>query len=285
MNEAKLKFQAVSLAYEILSNEETRREYDETGEIYDDGEFQPSSTDGKDGVQQWMDVFDKMFGRVSTRDIEKFEIKYKGSDEEKQDVLKYYEACKGNLNKMLTCVMLSEDEDKQRWVKDYIEPAITSGLVERYDALAKTSSKSQPVSSEDDGSDCDSSIEKESSTNKSSRKNKKKSNKKKKESNKPTIKKKNQKVKNKQKNKKTEEVASNDLIAMIRGNAAARGGKSSFNDLLSSMEDRYSSSSSSKKRSNKTKQPDDIPDDEFDKIRARLEDNKKKASKAKSRKK
>ena len=45
--------------------------------------------------------------------IDAFEVKYKCSDEEEQDVLKYYTQFEGNLNKMLECVMLSSDADKK----------------------------------------------------------------------------------------------------------------------------------------------------------------------------
>lgn len=47
---AKKKFQAISLAYAILSDEEKRKEYDESGEFYDDDEDLAAS---KEGVNQW----------------------------------------------------------------------------------------------------------------------------------------------------------------------------------------------------------------------------------------
>lgn len=48
---AKKKFQAISLAYAILSDEEKRKEYDESGEFYDgdDDDFATS----KEGVNHW----------------------------------------------------------------------------------------------------------------------------------------------------------------------------------------------------------------------------------------
>lgn len=135
--ESKLKFQAVSLAYEILSKDESRSLYDETGEFYHDDDDNGDGDGG--GVEDWINIFATMFGKVTEQDITDFEKKYKRSDEEEQDVLKYYKMCKGNLNKMLTCVMLSEEEDKDRWITDYIQPAIDREDVPNYaQTLQKT---------------------------------------------------------------------------------------------------------------------------------------------------
>ena len=47
---AKKKFQAISLAYTILSDEEKRKEYDESGDLYEDDDDLAS---GKSGMKQW----------------------------------------------------------------------------------------------------------------------------------------------------------------------------------------------------------------------------------------
>ena len=72
-------------------------------------------------------------------------LKYKGSNEEKNDVLEFYRQSKGDLNEMLEKLddLISSGQrqslysgtthtyiDKDRWVKDYIQPAIDKGDVE-----------------------------------------------------------------------------------------------------------------------------------------------------------
>ena len=47
---AKKKFQAISLAYTILSDEDKRKEYDENGDLYEDDDDLASN---KAGVDQW----------------------------------------------------------------------------------------------------------------------------------------------------------------------------------------------------------------------------------------
>ena len=119
----KLKFQAISQAYQILGNDDLRAEYDETGVIpgqdHDDG-------DDKD-FSAWKDYFSTIFGSVTTSKIDAFASKYKCSEEEKRDVIKYFSSQKGNLVKVLECVMLSEPRDCQRWVEDFLEPAFKAG--------------------------------------------------------------------------------------------------------------------------------------------------------------
>lgn len=85
------------------------------------------------------EYFNNIFPKVTKADIDAFEVKYKCSDEEEADVLKYYSQFKGDLNKMMECVMLSSDVDKERWVKDYIEPAVERGDVDDYMAKIQKS--------------------------------------------------------------------------------------------------------------------------------------------------
>ena len=128
------KFHAITAAYQILCNTDLRKEYDTTGVIPDtsdddeDDEFNSSNN-------PWKEYFDRIFGKVTSNDIDLFATKYKCSEEEQRDVLHQYVQQKGNLNKMLQHVMLSEHIDVVRWVQDYINPAIDhQTLTSQYNA-------------------------------------------------------------------------------------------------------------------------------------------------------
>ena len=79
------------------------------------------------------DFFTSTFGKVTAKGIDEFTQSYKCSEEEEKDVLKYYTMFKGNLDKMLECVMCSDGMiDKEHWVEDYIHRAIRDGSVEDF---------------------------------------------------------------------------------------------------------------------------------------------------------
>jgi hypothetical protein len=89
--------------------------------------MKPISHDYCSHFFRWKKYFDQIFGKVTTSDIDAFASKYKCSDEERRDVLKEFKQRKGNLVKMTEFVMLSEARDAQRWVEDYILPAMETG--------------------------------------------------------------------------------------------------------------------------------------------------------------
>jgi DnaJ family protein C protein 9 len=291
---AKIKFQAISLAYTILSDDEKRAEYDESGDLYDDDDDLSSS---KSGMKQWTDYFRNIFPTVTTADIDAFEVKYKCSDEEESDVLKYYSQFKGDLNKMLECVMLSSDVDKERWVKDYINPAIERGDVNDFsDKLKKTlssapakkkkskggkSKSSKMEVEEDEMSDDDApaaeivddddemvDAEHQDSNSQTKKSKGKGSNSKTSPKKKTTAKKASAPGNTKSKSKNSTD---DDLIAQIRGKALARR-QEGFDSMMAGLEDRYGG----KKKGKGKKADDDIPDDEFEKIQAKIMKNRRK---------
>ena len=102
--EAKLNFQKLVSAYNILRVPDSRKLYDETGFI--EGE----------GFDQAADFFRTKFGRISEQDIVDFAGKYKGSTEEVDDVVNYYEKHAGNVSDLLEWIPLSEPDEVDRFI-------------------------------------------------------------------------------------------------------------------------------------------------------------------------
>lgn len=328
--QTKLKFQAVSVAYTILSDPTKRTEYDTHGELDDIDDDSPTSSSG---TNAWTDYFRSVFGSVTPDDIDAFTLSYKCSDAERIDVLRNYTKFKGDLNRVVECVMCAEEGvvDKRRWVEDYIKPAVADGSVEGgglMEMVERTMEDDDDVEGggeeeeeededvmdvgdldedgldDEDEDDDDDFVEEEeeeedednddeedtetdldsvkdenppptdpTTTNTTKRKSQPQSQQ-------------NRKLpKASSKRKATPAAAvSDDLIAAIRGNRSKVG--SGFGSMLAGLEERYgSSSSSSKKKSGKSKSKksssapppqEEIPDEEFDRIRARLDSERRK---------
>lgn len=134
--DATAKFQAIALAYAVLSDPARRKRYDETG----------STSEAIVDVDRfsWSDFYREQFrDAVSTDAISKFAQKYKGSDEEKDDLLAAYEEHEGNMDGIYESVMLSnvlEDDDRFRAI---IDEAIREKTVPAFKAYTKESKKSK----------------------------------------------------------------------------------------------------------------------------------------------
>jgi DnaJ homolog subfamily C member 9 len=118
-------FQEIAFAYAILSDERRRERYDRTGStsevLEDEEDF------------NWLSFYREQFAdALTTENITTFSQKYKGSDEERQDLLKAYTEHEGNLGHIYQTVMLSdvlEDDDRFRQILD---EEIANGTIESY---------------------------------------------------------------------------------------------------------------------------------------------------------
>lgn len=263
--DAKLKFQAISVAYAILSDEDRRHLYDESGEMDDSEEgLDQSNTDA------WKDYFKGIFGKVTSADIDKFTESYKCSEEEEKDVLKYYSQFKGDLNKMLECVMCSNEIDKSRWVQDYIQPAIKKNFIEDYvEEINRTLGDNTADEVIDNGDDDDDDTETETEGS-SDDEGTDASGKQKGKKRKAAAKSKPKPSKKKKGKKKADNGISANLIAAIRGKPRTVG-QQGYDCVIAGLEERYASKGRSKKGGKKKAPMEDIPDDEFEKIQKRLE--------------
>ena len=118
----------------MLSDPARRKRYDATGSTAE-------SIVDADGFN-WSDYYREQFqDAISADAIRKLAEKYKGSDEEKDDVLVAYEQCEGDMDQLYETVMLSNVmEDDERFRK-IIDEAIESEDVPSFPAYTKESKK------------------------------------------------------------------------------------------------------------------------------------------------
>jgi len=127
------KFQVLSRVYEVLSDKEKRAVYDETGTLLDEADI---LTEDKNWEQYWRLLFKK----ISKKDIEEFEQEYKGSEEEKEAILGFYEQFEGDMDEIMSHVMCATYEDEDR-IRDIIKENIDAGNVEEYLAFEENKKK------------------------------------------------------------------------------------------------------------------------------------------------
>jgi DnaJ family protein C protein 9 len=106
---ASTKFSNISRAYKILSNPESRKLYDETGEYDEENE-------GEINITETLTYFRKIY---SPKDIESFEKKYVNSKDEEEDLINFYNENGGDIKKILEWIPFSKNEDVQRYIKIY----------------------------------------------------------------------------------------------------------------------------------------------------------------------
>jgi DnaJ family protein C protein 9 len=130
-------FQEIAFAYAILSDSRRRNRYDLTGRTED-------SLDLDDDAFDWVSYYREQYKDVITADaIEGFADKYKGSEEERGDVLAWYEKYEGRMTKLYKNVMLSDPAEDEERFREVIDAAIESGEVEAFEAYTEESEGSR----------------------------------------------------------------------------------------------------------------------------------------------
>lgn len=134
IQDATLKFQAVSAAYQVLMDTKRREVYDATGMDDNDDTTSSAPSGGDPNQQRWEEFFQSVFQEMITRPASNYgsASEYRGSAAEKQQVLEYWQTCKGNLGKMVQCIVHAKETDVDRWMKRIINPALRRGDVEDY---------------------------------------------------------------------------------------------------------------------------------------------------------
>lgn len=131
VKQATLRFQAVSAAYQFLMDSNKRAMYDSTSSFGDGYFANPCMKTKKGDVKNkdWVGFFQSVFQElVNAGDFGR--EKYTGSRQERADVIKFYQLCKGDFSKIRSCIVSSEESDIIRWKKEIIKPAISNGEVQ-----------------------------------------------------------------------------------------------------------------------------------------------------------
>ncbi|CDR95208.1 DnaJ protein, putative [Babesia bigemina] len=128
---ASASFVQLQHAYEILKDEERRKQYDDFGSV----------TEGWEGEEQaaFAAAYEYYKGPISSEDIDDFCATYKHSQAEEEDLLEYYKKHDGDIIDILSYIPLSEAGDLDRFVKFY-QDKIESKDLESTKRFAKTSS-------------------------------------------------------------------------------------------------------------------------------------------------
>lgn len=128
-------FQDIAFAYAVLSDSKRRERYDRTGNTAE------SALDDEDF--DWADFFRARYSEVTAQRLHDFEAEYKGSEEERQDLLKAYKKTRGNMSRIYEEVMLSNCLNDEERFQQLIRDAIDSDEVSGYDAFLKETEKSK----------------------------------------------------------------------------------------------------------------------------------------------
>jgi len=124
------KFQVLGKLYSVLSDKDQRKVYDEQGVVDEEGEM-PSC---------WEENWRRLFPKITVQDILEFEQKYKGSDEERQDVIQLYVQHQGNMDVIMDSALCCSQEDEPR-LRNIISDAIQTGEVTPFPAFTQESER------------------------------------------------------------------------------------------------------------------------------------------------
>ncbi|KYO42396.1 dnaJ homolog subfamily C member 9 [Alligator mississippiensis] len=128
-DEATRHFQVLGRAYAVLSDPEQRAVYDEQGLVDEESDVRSQDRD-------WAEYWRLLFKKITIKDIQDFEKKYKGSEEELADIKSAYKDFKGDMDKLMESVLCVDYTDEPR-IRKIIQQAIDSGEVPSYKAFIK----------------------------------------------------------------------------------------------------------------------------------------------------
>jgi len=124
--EATEKFKIISRIHSLLSDSDKRKLYNDTGSVGDDIELNSESEDFP-----WETYWRTIFRKISDNDIREYELKYKGSDDEKRDLEKAYLAGFGDMEFIINMVPFSSVYEENR-LREILEKIIEEKNLPKY---------------------------------------------------------------------------------------------------------------------------------------------------------
>ncbi|XP_057667068.1 dnaJ homolog subfamily C member 9 [Diorhabda carinulata] len=118
------KFKILSKIHSILQIKEKRKLYDNYGEF--DDEMDTSSN--------WLNYWRNMFKKIELKDIQEYEKKYVGSENELRDIKKAYVGSRGNMDTILEMLPFSDCDSEPRII-EIVQKMVDNGEVERYNTF------------------------------------------------------------------------------------------------------------------------------------------------------
>ncbi|XP_017768125.1 PREDICTED: J domain-containing protein CG6693-like [Nicrophorus vespilloides] len=123
--EANEKFKVLGKIHRVLQDAQQREVYDESGTIEEED---------NDSTFNWRNYWQNMFKKLTTKDIENYEMEYMGSEAELRDIKKAYIASKGNIDLMYETVPFLKLDTEERMV-GIVRKLVDDGELEEYDVF------------------------------------------------------------------------------------------------------------------------------------------------------
>ncbi|KAF3912220.1 hypothetical protein ABW21_db0209816 [Orbilia brochopaga] len=136
---AHTEFQKIAFAYAVLSDEVRRNRYDRTGRT-DEG----VGADVFDDDFDWESFYSEMWADLVSGDtLNEFKKTYQGSDEERADLLTFFEDLEGDMDALFEHVMLSDPISDETRFRKIIDAAIKNGEVQAHPAYVNEPKKAR----------------------------------------------------------------------------------------------------------------------------------------------
>ena len=123
--DAAAKFQTLQKVYGVLGDEEKRKVYDETGRT-EDAEL------SGDSFKNLYEYYRGVYRAVTEDDVDAFFRTYRGSEEERADVVAAYAKFNGDMGKVFMWVMCSDEAKDAHRFADAVDAAVADGSAPLY---------------------------------------------------------------------------------------------------------------------------------------------------------